>query len=224
MKTRMFAVVFAFFCSLIVVNRAGAQGCVPTKSYSNYSSQSFDDSNFNFYQTVTTEGYSSMDLEYCPPARNATHTPYVRNTLTAPNGTVYGGTSSGSSGCVNCYLWAQSTVVIVGVPGYRYTLDVEGWVHCSVAGIFWQVTSSGLARFVQAYYYRDDSSRTYHRCNPQGDACDTVYLVNSPLPDRSWPQYGLFNAVYTDIGVVALCIVGTHGVRADTCIKPDPHP
>jgi len=223
MKTRMFAVVFAFLCSLIVVNRAGAQGCTPTTNYSNYSSQSFDDSNFNFYQTVTTDGSATMDTEYCPGASSATHTPYVTNSLTEPNGTVHGGTSSGPSGCVNCYITAQSNIVIVGVPGVVYTEDTGGWVQCSLAGRFWSVSNSGLARFVQAYYFQG-TSQTYHRCNPQADACDTVYLVNSPVTDGGWPQYGLFNAVYINTGVVALCFVGRHGVRADTCISPDPHP
>lgn len=235
MKTRIFAVVFAFLCSLIVVNRAGAQGCVPQKNYSNYSSQSFDDSNFTFSQTVTTEGYSSMDLEYCPGARYATHTPYVTNTLTAPNGTVYGGTSSGQGGCVNCYITAQSTVTIVGTPGDTWTDDIGGDVQCSLAGIFWSVMNSGPVRFVQAYYKCTNwtggqcaanalGTRPYARCNPRGDACDTVYLIQSPVVDGGWPLYGLFNAIYGNAGIVAVCTVGRHGVRADMCHSPDPHP
>lgn len=224
MKTRMFAVIFAFLCSLVVVGRAGAQGCQPTINYSTYSGYSFDDSTFNFYQTVTTDGSASMDLEYCPGARYATHTPYVTNSLTEPNGTVHGGTSSGPSGCVNCYITAQSTVVIVGVPGVVYTNDTGGWVHCSLAGTFWSVTSAGHTRFVQAYYYGSSGSQTYHRCNPVGDACDTLYLVQSPVTDGGWPLFGLFNAVYINTGVVNLCLVGRHGTRADMCISPDPHP
>lgn len=224
MKTRMFAVVFASLCSLIVVNQAGAQGCVPTSNYSNYASQSFDDSNFQLTQTVTTEGYASMDLEYCPGARTATHTPYVINKLTAPNGTVYGGTSSGSSGCVTCYLTAQSTVVIVGTLGDTWTDDIEGKVRCSLAGFFWSVGSPGGARFIQAYYYLTSTSQTYSRCNPQGDECDTVYFPNSPVPDGSWPQYVLANVVLIATMPYDFCLPGRNGVRADKCISPDPHP
>jgi len=176
-----------------------------------------------------------MDVEYCPPARTATHTPYVRNTLTAPNGTVYGGNTSGSSGCVTCYLEAQSTVVIVGVPGETFTLEAQGWVHCSVAGIFWQVTTSGTSRFIQAYYKctnwtggqcATDASglHPYARCNPQNDFCDTVELGVSPVTGGSWPQYGLFNAVFVDLPVVDICYVRRHGTTTDKCYSPDPHP
>jgi hypothetical protein len=237
MKTRMFAVVFAFLCSLIVVNRAGAQGCVPTTNYSNYSSQSFDDSNFNFYQTVTTDGYASMDTEYCPGARYATHTPYVTNSLTEPNGTVHGGTSSGASGCVNCYIAAQSNLVIVGVPGVVYTNDIGGWVYCSVAGTFWSVTNSGTSRFIKAYFQCTNwtggqcavnnglGQRPYARCNPQGDACDQVEMGTSPLADGSWPRYVLMNGVLVNLpGEIEVCLVGHHGTRADKCISPDPNP
>lgn len=234
MKTRMFAVAFAFLCWLIVVNRAGAQGCQPTSYYSNYSSQSFDDSNFTFTQTVTTEGYASMDLEYCRGANTARHAPYVTNILTASNGTVYGGTSSGSSGCVNCYITAQSTVVIVGAPGDVYTNDTGGAVSCSLAGTFWQVGSSVGTRFVQAYFYCNQSGgvctvtsgvRVYHRCNPQSGSCDTVYLANSPVTDGGWPLFGLFNAIAIENAQgKGVCLVGRHGVRADKCTSPDPHP
>src|SRR6266700_166063 len=74
----------------------------------------------------------------------------------------------------------------------------------SVAGTFWQVGGLGATRFVQAYFKCDQSggvctvtagARTYHRCNPQGDACDTVYLVNSPVVSGDWPLFGLLNAV-----------------------------
>src|SRR5262249_4811371 len=34
-------------------------------------------------------------------------------------------------------------------------------------------------------------TRPYGRCNPKGDACDTVHLINSPVTDGSWPRYGL---------------------------------
>src|SRR6266513_2800337 len=237
MKTRIFAVVFAFLCSLIVVNRAGAQGCVPTPSYSNYSSQAFDDSNWNLTQTVTTDGSAYMDLEYCPGARNATHAPYVTNKLTAPNGTVYGGTSSGAPGCVNCYISQQSTVVVVGAPGEVWTDDVEGSVFCSVAGFFWSVGGSGSSRFIQAYYKCTNPSggqcvlnngldqRPYARCNPQGDACDEVEMGLSPLADGSWPLYVLMNGVMFNVPDVGqFCLVGHHGTRADTCISPDPSP
>jgi len=235
MKTRMFAVVFAFLCSLIVVNRAGAQGCVPAKYYSNYVSQSFNDSNFNLTQTVTTEGYSSMDLEYCPGARYATHTPYVTNTFTAPNGTVYGGTSSGQGGCVNCYITAQSTVTIVGTPGQTWTDDAGGDVQCSLAGIFWSVGGPGISRFIQAYYKctnwtggqcaaNGSGFHPYARCNPHGDLCDTVQLDTSPVTDGGWPQYGLFNAVFINLTLADICYVGKAGTRADMCHSPDPAP
>jgi hypothetical protein len=229
----MFAVVFAFLCSLIVVNRAGAQGCVPKAYYSNYSSQSFDDSNFNLSQTVTTDGYASMDTEYCPGARTARHTPYIINKLTAPNGTVYGGTSSGPSSCVNCYISAQSTVSAAGAPGDTFTLDIEGWVFCSIAGTFWSVRNSGSSRFIEAYYKCTnwdggqcavDASglHPYARCNPQQDFCDTVLLGKSPVVSRDWPQFGLFNALFISLPDVDICYVGQHGIRADMCHSPDP--
>jgi hypothetical protein len=175
-----------------------------------------------------------MDLEYCPPARTARHTPYVKNTITAPNGTVYGGTTAGSSGCVNCYLSAQSTVTIVGVPGDTYTLDVSSWVLCSVAGIFWQVSGSGTSRFIQAYYKCTDWTggqcaadasglHPYARCNPQGDLCDSERLGLSPVTDGGWPQYGLFNAVFVNTPFFDACYIGRHGTRTDKCYSPDPH-
>ncbi len=100
----------AFLGLLFFASHADAQtSCQVTPYYSNYATQSFDDSNFTLTQTVTTDGYGYMNIEFCLEANNAYHTPHGVNKITEPNGTVHGGAFSGSPVCaVNCYVFAQN--------------------------------------------------------------------------------------------------------------------
>lgn len=125
------------FCSLFLAGRADAQGgCQVTPHYSNYVTQSLD-SSLNIIQTVTMDGYGTMNLEFCLEAENAQHTPHGSNEIIEPNGTVHGGAFSGAPVCaVNCNIYAQNTITFQGATGVDYTEDVTGSVSCSVAGVF----------------------------------------------------------------------------------------
>jgi hypothetical protein len=197
-------------------------------AYSLYASLSSTDT--DILTSVLVDGYADMQMNQpCPDAvinqfnqnkQNIQHSPAVLNQI----GSV-GGWTWGNSFCAECYGSYQSNLDSGPVsPGQKLSFSYGAEVVCQVAGTVFFVSSAGNTRYVQAYYYGSAGSKTYHRCNPVGDACDTVYLVNSPVPDGGWPLFGLFNSVYLNTGIVNLCIVGKHGVRADKCIKPDPHP
>ncbi len=136
MKTRLLTLALAALCSLVFAGNAAAQGCGVTAYYSNYLGWWVDATN-HIYQSVTTSGYAQMSpTNYCH-LTGVTHTPIATNTLKEPNGTVHGGTYTGSSGCPSCYISEQNTLVIVGVPGVVYFSDTGGSVRCSVVGTFW---------------------------------------------------------------------------------------
>lgn len=226
--------VITFLASLIYMLLPGiAHGQCQIQVFTNYAvsfSAALDSTDTHLITSVVVDGSSSMQMQTpCPDSiitqfnnnkQYITHFPSVQNQI----GSV-GGWTSGPSFCAECYGSYQSNLDSGPMnPGQTVTLAYGGQVNCSVAGIVFFVSLAGNTRFVQAYYYGSTGSHTYHRCNPRGDACDTVYLVNSPVTDGGWPLFGLFNTVYVNTGIVNLCIVGRHGVRADMCISPDPHP
>ena len=198
--------------------------------FSLYTAQSLDDSGpVILYQTVTLDGYTVP-----PPGMpsNIVHTPHVQNKIGST-----GGMFIGPGVCPSCHITYSPTISHQEIGYLIEEDDTSAEVVCTIAGVFFSVTNSGTSRFIQAYYQCTNwtggqcavnnqiGQRPYARCNPQSDACDEVEMGTSPLSDGSWPQYGLFNAVFISIPNVAnICIVGHHGTRADTCISPDPHP
>lgn len=200
MKTRTILGLAAVFCLLLVsADRAAAQGCVPQKYYSNYANQSGDSNNY-IYQTVTTDGYASMDLEYCPGARYAKHTPWVRNTLTDPYGHTYGGTYSGNSGCVNCYLSEQNTLTVAANDGELFTDNEGGYVICSLAGEFWSVFNS----------FGIEIAKTMSQNTGTGPGCPscwtvTPYCTPATTPPDFAPSYTYVSNYYPYYLQRAIC-------------------
>jgi hypothetical protein len=237
MKRRIFGFVFVLVCWLCFPKSAGAtldSGCFAAH-YSSYTSINIGSDDNSVIQTVQVSGYTEAknpavwmgpQLGWQYPCTNmtnqmqsSTHTSNIRNVV----GSTGGNYSEGPTPALSYDNYVVSITASLA-PGTVYNIETNAGVTCPLAGIVFFVSFAGNTRFVQAYYYGSAGSHTYHRCNPVGDACDTVYLVNSPVADGGWPLFGLFNAVYINTGVVNLCIVGRHGTRADMCISPDPHP
>ena len=135
MKSRL------LFCFCLAVSalgfiRAGfAQGCIVTMNptYGTYHNESSDGT--KIYTSVLVDGSAGCQPSASCNCSGATHTPEAYNKL----GTV-GGWSSGTPGCVNCYLSYQNNQSITATPSVQYTFVGEGEVVCSLAGAFYVVS------------------------------------------------------------------------------------